>query len=79
MRHSYVFVIIASTFLATSDALVTNQRLLRAHHFDSATDADFEERGAPKDKLKELARQFGLNWKDMKHDPRYLFRINQDT
>ncbi|EEY59447.1 uncharacterized protein PITG_22938 [Phytophthora infestans T30-4] len=42
MRFFYFIVEIAATFLASSDALKGNQRLLRPGHY---TVADFEERG----------------------------------
>ncbi|EEY54673.1 uncharacterized protein PITG_23225 [Phytophthora infestans T30-4] len=42
MRFSYFIAEIAAIFLASSDALEGNQRLLRTGH---STVADFEERG----------------------------------
>ncbi|EEY70412.1 uncharacterized protein PITG_22768 [Phytophthora infestans T30-4] len=52
MRISYVFVAIAATLLACSDALGVSHRSLRT---ENAADADFEERGAPSNKVEALA------------------------
>ncbi|KAG3116096.1 hypothetical protein PI124_g5561 [Phytophthora idaei] len=63
MNLSYVFVVIAATFLAIEALADTNQagqRLLRTHHVHHTTTADSEERTIPKDALKTLAREFGI-------------------
>ncbi|KAG7385930.1 hypothetical protein PHYPSEUDO_000892 [Phytophthora pseudosyringae] len=84
MRLSYVFVVVAAAFLATSEALAdTNvasiskvaspsgpsQRRLRSHH---TTAADEEERLAPADKVAALARSYNIDLSRAAKDAGYL-------
>ncbi|KAG3095024.1 hypothetical protein PI124_g17759 [Phytophthora idaei] len=83
MRLSCVFVLIATIFLATSEALADSdqidQRFLRAH---PPASADSEERGfddIPRKFLTALGEKLGIDVRKASTDIKYFNRLSEET